>query len=702
MELGMKVIVTDHHQPGLTPCPADAVINPLFGGYPFPKLCGTGVAFKLAVALLGMDTAAQWLDIVALATVADIVPLTGENRILVANGLPLIGKRPGLKALIDAAACRLPITTDTLAYQLAPRINAAGRIADANLSVRLLLTRDPAEADTLAKALDKANTERKRLEAEATAEAMLQTDEHDFVHHRVLYVRGTGWNTGVVGLVAGKLNHRFGTPVCAFTEEDGLLHGSLRGIKGVNLARCLQSCDDLLLRYGGHEMAAGVTLEASNDEAFRERLERAVSLSAADDVFVPAQEYDLPLSFLQADSALIDALERMQPFGFGNPAPVFYTEGARLERRRAVGAQGAHLQLTLRDGEKLLDGIAFGMGAEAARLPDSVDTAYTLAREEFMGNLSIKCHVEAIRPSARALAGLLATEPQAAFESALLRLIRDELTAFPAPVAGNTAPDEELIKAVSCDLVIPAAAEAIMETLPQIPPTPGQKPPETAVGGPVANRERAATFAPDGSPSPEETPSKMATHMEPTMEALLCGRQGTLFVAYTRDTATRFLSVYGDRVDVARGAPTDPRCFHTLLIHSEPHALHGHWKTIALLDGALTPNDAVYWAQSVHGAEVIAPLPSQALMLGVAGMDAGDERYRALYRLLKCCAYGGLRQTAAAAALSEAQTLAGLCAFHSLGLIRFSEIPFQYTLCEPCKCSLSDSPLLGALRALHA
>lgn len=699
MELGMKVIVTDHHQPGLIPCPADAVINPLFGGYPFPKLCGAGVAFKLAVALLGMDVATQWLDIVALATVADIVPLIGENRILVARGLPMIGKRPGLKALIDAAACRLPITTDALAYQLAPRINAAGRIADANLSVRLLLTHDPAEADTLAKALDMANTERKRLEAEATAEAMLQTVRHDFVRRRVLFVRGTGWNTGVVGLVAGKLNHRFGTPVCAFTEEDGLLHGSLRGIKGVNLARCLQSCDDLLLRYGGHEMAAGVTLEAANDEAFRERLERAVSLSAADDVFVPAQEYDLPLSFLQADGALIDALERMQPFGFGNPAPVFYTEGARLERRRAVGAQGAHLQLTLRDGEKLLDGIAFGMGAEAARLPDSVDTAYTLAREAFMGNLSIKCHVEAIRPSARAQAGLLAIEPQAAFESALLRLVRDELAAFPAPVAGNTTPDEELIKAVSCDLVTPAAAEA---NAGQIQPSPEGKPPETATVALDGKDAALSAIAPDSNTSPEGQPSEMVNGMEPTMEALLSGRQGTLFVAYTRDTATRFLSVYGERVDVARGAPTDPRCFHTLLIHPEPRAMRGRWKTVALLDGALTPNDAAYWAEAVQGAEVIAPPPSQALMQSVSGIDAGDGRYRALYRLLKCGAYGSLRQTAVAVSLSDAQTLAGLCAFHSLGLIRFSEVPFQYTLCEPCKCSLSDSPLLGALRALHA
>ena len=422
-ELGMHVIVTDHHQPGLVPCPADAVINPLFAGYPFARLCGTGVAFKLAMALHGLETAMQWLDLAALATIADIVPLTDENRVIVAHGLPWIGKRPGLDALIAVAACRLPLTSETVAFQLAPRINAAGRIADANLGVQLLLTRDPAEAETLAKTLDAANVERKRLEAEATAEAAKQADEHDFVRRRVLFVRSQGWHAGVIGLVAGKLNTRFGVPVCALSEEDGVLHGSLRGVRGVNLAHCLQACDDLLLRYGGHEMAAGVTLTAENDEAFRARLERAVRLSAAEDVFVPAQEFDVPLDFADANDVLLDTLELLQPFGFGNLAPVFYAQGAMLERRRACGAQGAHLQLTLRQGDRSLAGIAFGMGAQASRLPDAVDVAFTLAREEYMGNVSIKCHVEAIRASAPALASAVAVEPEGTYHTAMVRLL---------------------------------------------------------------------------------------------------------------------------------------------------------------------------------------------------------------------------------------------------------------------------------------
>lgn len=703
-ELGMKVIVTDHHQPGLAPCPADAVVNPVLGDYPFPRLCGAGVAFKLAWALLGRDAAEAWLDLAALATVADIVPLIGENRVLVACGLPHIGQRPGLSALMDAAGCRPPLTAETVAYQLAPRINAAGRIADANLSLRLLMTRDPAEADALARKLDAANAERKRLEAEATAEASLQAETHDFVRNRVLFVRGEGWSSGVVGLVAGKLNQRYGVPVCALTGEEGLLHGSLRGVPGVNLARCLQTCDDLLLRYGGHEMAAGVTLEAGRDADFRERLERAVRLSAADDVFVPAQTFDLPLRLSQADDALLDALSQMEPFGFGNPAPVFYTAGAGLARRRACGAQGAHLQLTLRDGDRLLDGVAFGQGAQAARLPDAVDAAYTLARETFMGKVSIKCHVEALRPAAQAQAARLSGEPEAAFENALLRLLRDVQAAYPQPApagpAREAAPggqhDPAALPLAHANGVMTATATSAFPTV--------------AAGNPALGAEvNKAALDGSGAPAAAETPPRDAPGSTAAqgdfglpVEALLAGRQGTLWVAYARDTAARFLAAYGEKVDLAVGRPEDPRCFHTLLVQPEPRAVRGRWRTVALLDGCLTPADAAFWVACVPGATVLAASPSPALRHSAAAIDAGDGRYRDLYRLLRASAFGSLRQAAAQAALSEAQTLAGLTAFDALGLIRLSEAPFHYTLCEPNRCSLAESPVLGALRALSA
>ncbi len=677
-ELGMRVIVTDHHQPGLLPCPADAVVNPLLSGYPFPKLCGTGTAFKLAMALLGADAAAQWLDLAALATVADIVPLIEENRALVWAGLPRMAARPGLAALIAAAGCKTPLTAEALAYQIAPRLNAAGRIADANAGVKLLLTRDPAEAETLAAQLDRANAERKRIEADTTAEAALQAEGHDFVNRRVLFVRGGGWHAGVIGLVAGRLNQRFGVPVCALSEEDGVLHGSLRGVKGVNLAKCLQTCDDLLTRYGGHEMAAGVTLPAENDAAFRERLERAVRLSAAPECFVPAQEYDLPLSLADADDALVDALALMEPFGFGNPAPVFYTEGARLTRRRAVGAQGAHLQLTLMQDGRLMDGVGFGMGAEAARLGDTVDAAFTLARETFMGNTAVKCQVQAIRPSPAAQAQALAAAGDRPHALPLLRALMAELAAFPPPDAGNGAPDEELLNAVrfatvkqGADAAEPAEAFDAAEPIAAQPPDHGGPPP-------------AAQPAP----------------LLPDADALLDGRQGTLLVAYARETAARFLAQYGHLVDVAERMPGDPRCFHTLVLSPDPAALRGPWRTVVLLDGPLTPAGEGFFARSLPDAAIVALPRSPALRAMAAAIDAGDDAYRALYRLLKGGAFGSLAAAAKAAGLTEAQTLAGLAAFHSLGLIDFAEAPFHYTVLAPRKCSLAQSPLLGALRAL--
>ncbi len=662
-ELGMRVIVTDHHQPGLVPCPADAVINPLFGGYPFPRLCGAGVAYKLASALLGADTAAQWLDLAALATVADIVPLLSENRVLVSNGLPLLTNRPGLRALAEAAGCKPPLSAETVAYQLAPRLNAAGRIADAGLSVDLLLTRDPAEADGLARKLNQANAERKRLEAEAAEQAESQAAEHDFVSRRVLFVRGAAWPAGVVGLVAGKLNRRYGVPVCALCEVDGLLHGSLRGVRGVNLARCLQACDDLLLRYGGHEMAAGVTLDPANDGAFRERLERAVAVSAPEEAFLPAQEYDVPLALREANGELLDALEQLAPFGLGNPAPVFLTESARLMRRRACGAQDAHLQVTVMDGPATLDGIAFGMGAQAARLPDAVDLAYTLERDAFMGRETVKCHVQALAPAAAARGDALASEPQAAFDNALLRALREELDAFPPAPAGESEPDAEWNKDSP------------------VPDSPGKPAPFSA--------------AEDAAFTPLETLDGEAA------DALLSGLQGTLFVAYARDTASRFLAAYGGRVDLARGAPDDPRCFHTLLVEPEPRVVRGRWKAVVLLDGALTRNGTAFWRRCVPGAALYAAETAPALRAAAAAVDAGDAKYRVLYREFRAATFSSLRQAAQAAALTEAQTLAGLTAFHALGLVDFSEAPFRYSFLKPCKCSLSRSPVLGALRALH-
>ncbi len=449
--LGMQVIVTDHHQLGLTHCPADAVINPLMNEYPFAYLCGAGVAYKLAMALHPDDAEllARLLPLAAVATIADIVSLTGENRVLASCGLPMLQNRLGLKALIDVAGVKLPVNEGAVAYQIAPRLNAAGRVADANAAVELLMTDDPAQAQKLAKALDAANTERKRLEAAAVDEAAEQVKSHNFVDSHVLFVRGEGWHKGVLGLTAGRLNRRFSVPVCALSEEDGMLHGSLRGVAGVNLAACLKQCDDLLVKYGGHEMAAGVTLEAAQYEAFKERFEAAVAASADADAFVPAQEYDLPLDLEDASLELVGLLEGLRPFGAGNPAPVFLTAGARVESRRACGAGGAHLQLRLRQNKTVLAGIAFGKGGEAETLPEEVDAAYTLERNEYMGRVSAQCHVAALRPSAYTRKRALEQESSLAYDDWLIARLLEQ--------AGEQGPGAEKLT------FVPARPNAAVE-----------------------------------------------------------------------------------------------------------------------------------------------------------------------------------------------------------------------------------------------
>ena len=572
--LGMKVIVTDHHQPGLVPCPADAVINPLLNDYPFPYLCGAGVAYKLVTALHGVDSpvAGRALPLAAVATVADIVSMTGENRVIAALGMPGIGNRPGLRALMDVAGIKQPLDEGAVGYQLAPRLNAAGRIGDANAAVRLLMTGDPKDAETLAGQLDAANTERKKLEQTFVNEASLQAQEHDFVSKRVLFVRGAGWHKGVLGLVAGRLNRKYAVPVCALSEEDGLLHGSLRGVPGVNLAECLKTCDDLLIRYGGHEMAAGVTLSEAQYTAFCERLDQAVAASAEADAFVPAQPYDLQLNLEDADLALVDAIAKLRPFGVDAPAPVFFTGGAALESRRACGAGGAHLQLRFRQNKAVLAGIAFGMGGEAAALPDAVDVAYTLEKNEFRGTPEVQCHVAAVRPDEYARRKRLAAEDDAQYLHTLaFRLVEQ---------AGKPGADGEFTFSVPLRARTSDSAES---------------------ADPVA------------------------------ADDLLQGRQGTLYVAYARETALSLLSRQEGRLDVAEEAVDDPRCFHTLLLRPSLTAkLSPHWRHVVLLDGALSPADKAWWQARCGNARLITPAPSAALAREFAALDAGDEAYRAL------------------------------------------------------------------------
>lgn len=630
--LGMQVIVTDHHGLALEESPADAVMNPLLGDYPFRKLCGTGVAFKLAQALLGLESCLDFLDLAALATVADIVPLQDENRVLVSLGLKTIAsrKREGMRALLRVSGDPTVIDADTLGFRLGPRLNAAGRLDDAGKGVRLMMTEDPQEADRLAEELDQLNTERKTAEQKLVRAAQEAALAHDFIAQRALIVRGVDWHVGVIGLAAGRLCTQYYCPACVLSEHEGLLHGSLRSIPGVNIHRCLQACDDLLLRYGGHEQAAGVTLDTENYEAFCARLQAAVS-QADEHCFIPAQEYDAEVRLEECDRALLDSLRLIAPFGCGNPAPLFLSRGLFPEERRAVGADGAHLKLTLRQDGRMMDGIAFGMGGMVSALPDRVDAVFSLNENTFRGATSLQLEVKALRPVQEARMDALRKPDPAREQAALIDALLD---AFQLPAGKADAHPESIQK------------------------------------------------------SDWETLSAALAH----------GERGHLLISRTHDTALRALALC--EMDVERTCPQDPRGFPTLLTEPLLSAVSGHWRHVWLLDGETCAQEAERWLCRLPDARVHILPRTQALCALAREADAGDAAYRVLYRALRTGEARTLLRLAQAAGLSAAQTRAGLHAFRQLGLIELSEAPFRCALLSAPKCSLSDSPMLGALRHL--
>ena len=404
-ELGMTVIVTDHHQlPEALP-EADAVLNPLIGNYPCPFLCGAGVALKICQALQGTAGLEKRLDLAAIATVADVVPLMDENRIIVREGLERIRKtrRPGLKALLEFSGTAGPLQADALAFRLGPRLNAAGRLGDASLAVRLLLTGMPEKAADTAGKIEEMNRQRQNMEREITAAALAQiTESPSFGEDRILIAAGEGWNPGLIGLAAGKICERFYRPsiVLSLPEDGGPAVGSCRSIPGVNIFELLRDCEDLLVRFGGHAQAAGLTVVRENIPALRERMNRILREKIDKAVFVRTLDYDLEVPFRNWTAETLAALDLLEPTGYGNPAPVFMLSGAQVQSMRRVGRDLSHLQLQLLTPEStLVKGIAFSMGEEAEKDHLDIDVLYRPVRNEFNGRTSIEAQISALRPS---------------------------------------------------------------------------------------------------------------------------------------------------------------------------------------------------------------------------------------------------------------------------------------------------------------
>ena len=404
-ELGMTVIVTDHHQlPEALP-EADAVLNPLIGNYPCPFLCGAGVALKICQALQGTAGLEKRLDLAAIATVADIVPLMDENRVIVREGLERIRRtgRPGLKALLECSGTMGALQADALAFRLGPRLNAAGRLGDASLAVRLLLTGMPEKAADTAGKIEEMNRQRQNMEREITAAALAQiTESPSFGEDRILIAAGEGWNPGLIGLAAGKICERFYRPsiVLSLPEDGGPAVGSCRSIPGVNIFELLRDCEDLLVRFGGHAQAAGLTVVRENIPALRERMNRILREKIDKAVFVRTLDYDMEVPFRNWTEETLAELDLLEPTGYGNPAPVFMLSGAQVQSMRRVGRDLSHLQLQLLTPEStLVKGIAFSMGEEAEKDHLDIDVLYRPVRNEFNGRTSIEAQISALRPS---------------------------------------------------------------------------------------------------------------------------------------------------------------------------------------------------------------------------------------------------------------------------------------------------------------
>lgn len=405
-QLGMQVIITDHHSlPEKLP-QADALVHPGISPYPFPSLCGGGVAWKLACALLGRDEALDLLDLAALATVADLVPLKDENRVITALGLSRMQQRdrPGLKALLAASDIQesTRLLAHHLAFQLAPRINAGGRLKSAEDALALLLETDEARARELAERLDAYNRERRAVELQVQKEASEQVKHLNLAGLRSIVLTGQGWNPGVLGLVASKLAERWTYPSIVLTQVDGFWTGSGRSAGPVDLYDALSQCQDLFTRFGGHRMAAGLSLPKDNLDAFILRFDQAVRQQLGEGDLVPELVYDVPLSLSQVSLDTVEALRGLEPFGLGNPSPVFLLEGLSLVSSRAVGSDGAHLKLRVSADGSTRDGIAFGLGSQHDKLGDDLGMLCSVECNEFNGRVSAQLMVRALLPGKQA------------------------------------------------------------------------------------------------------------------------------------------------------------------------------------------------------------------------------------------------------------------------------------------------------------
>lgn len=408
-ELGVDLIISDHHSPGDEFPQAQAVICPKRPGdlYPDKNLSGVGLAYKIAQALElrrpeDEVSADDWLDLVALGTVADVVPLRGENRTLVRRGLQLMrtGRRPGLLSLSNVAGINYPrASAGDIAFLLGPRLNAAGRLDTAMDSLRLLMCEDIMQAGMLAQQLDNQNRQRQEITVQMQKEALQHVEEYGA--DALLFAFSPGFNSGIVGLVASRLVDVFYRPaIVGFEDEkNGVTRASCRSIPEFHITQALDQCSELLVRHGGHALAAGFTVTNENRPELVRRLREIANAQLDGKELRPALRADLEIPLRDLRPDFLPYLDMLQPTGQDNPEAVFVSRNLQITKTRKVGSEGQHLRLTVSDRGIVYDGIAFRQGHRADDLPARVDMMYVFERNEFNGRVSLQLNVRDFRAS---------------------------------------------------------------------------------------------------------------------------------------------------------------------------------------------------------------------------------------------------------------------------------------------------------------
>lgn len=409
--LGIDIVICDHHRPGSEIPNAAAVLDPKRKDceYPYKELCGCGVGFKLMQALSMKDVfpferCLDYIDLVAVAIGADIVPIEGENRTLAYYGMKKVNEdpSPGIKAILESANYKGGLSVSDVVFVIGPRINAAGRIASGNRAVELLIAKDHSSLQTLSKTIDEHNKVRRNLDKTITQQALeiIQSND-DLASAKTTVVFHKEWHKGVVGIVASRLTEQYYRPTIVLTESNGVATGSARSVKGYDIYNAIDACSDLLNQFGGHAFAAGLSLPVDNIAPFSKRFEQVVAETITPEQLIPTLDVDMEIDLGTITPRFFQVLRQMAPFGPHNMNPVFVTRHCiNAGNTRVVG--GSHLKMHLcqtSHPQTTFNGIAFGMGSLYSEIADGrpFSIAYSVVENEWRGRVSIELHVKDIK-----------------------------------------------------------------------------------------------------------------------------------------------------------------------------------------------------------------------------------------------------------------------------------------------------------------